>query len=374
MIKVGITGQSGFIGTHIFNYLSLKKEKFELVPSKNEFFLSDNLLTEFVSKCDCIIHLAALNRHNNANTIYDANLELVDKLISALEKSRSKAHIFFSSSTQEERNNVYGRSKKEGREKLVKWAIKNRSGFTGLIIPNVFGPFGKPFYNSVIATFSYQLVKNKVPSIEIDAGLNLIYINELSSIIEDKIKNNLGEIEESFIVPHTYSSNVSGLLSKLNNFKNLYLENGILPELNSTFDINLFNTFRSYINLKTQFPVVYKINTDERGDFVELLKLNCGGQVSFSSTKPGIIRGNHFHIRKIERFSVIKGEALIQLRKIGNSEILNFQLSGNNPSFIDIPVWYTHNIKNIGSSELLTVFWVNEIFNSDDPDTFYEVV
>ncbi|MGD8778952.1 MAG: NAD-dependent epimerase/dehydratase family protein [Ignavibacteria bacterium] len=374
MIKVGITGQAGFIGTHLYNFFSLKENIFELIDFNDKDFEDLNTLKKFVTNCDCIIHLAALNRHNKPEEIYTKNVELVDKLITALEESGSKAHVIFSSSTQEDRDNLYGRSKKQGRQKLAEWARNNKNGFTGLIIPNVFGPFGKPFYNSVISTFSYQLVNNDVPRIEIDADLKLIYINELATIIENKIKNNIGTFEDSFIVLHSFSTNVTGILNKLNSFKSLYLEQGIIPPLESSFDINLFNTFRSYIDLKKLLPFKYKMHTDERGSFVELIKIHSGGQISFSTTKPGIIRGNHFHTRKIERFIVLNGDALVQLRKKGTSEIFSFKLSGKEPSFIDIPVWYTHNIINIGNDELVTLFWINEFYNAEDPDTFYEPV
>lgn len=374
MIKVGITGQQGFIGTHLYNYLLLKKDEFKLIPFRDEIFQSDTALSEFVSKCDCIIHLAAMNRHNDPNTIYSINLELVNKLISALERSKSKAHIIYSSSTQEANDSPYGSSKKIGREILVSWAKKNSTGFTGLIIPNVFGPFGKPFYNSVISTFSYQLVNNEIPSIEIDAELKLIYVNELLKIIEDKINSNSGIVEERFKVPYSYSTNVSGLLSKLKDYKSQYFKEAIIPQLNSTFDINLFNTFRSYIDYNKYYPFQYKMNTDNRGAFVEIMKSNTGGQVSFSITKPGITRGNHFHTRKIERFSIVKGEAIIKLRKYNTDEVIEFRLNGEEPSFIDIPVWYTHNITNSGNKELITIFWINEFYNPEDPDTFYEQV
>ena len=374
MLKVGITGQAGFIGTHLFNWLSLKKNEYKLLPFKDEYFDNKNILKNFTADCDCIVHLAALNRHNDPEVIYNKNLELVDKLIVAMEESGSKAKIIFSSSTQEEKDNVYGRSKKIGREKFALWAQKSGNSFIGLIIPNVFGPFGKPFYNSVISTFSYQLVNDIKPTIEIDADLKLIYINELLTVIEDQIKNIKVELEELYIVPNTFNENVRGILNKLNNFKKLYLEEGIIPSLNSAFDINLFNTFRSYININKFYPVRYKINSDERGSFIELLKLHSGGQVSFSTTKPGITRGNHYHTRKIERFAVIQGTALIELRKIGTNENSKFHLSGDNPSFVDMPVWYTHNISNIGDTDLITVFWINEFYNPEDPDTYFEVV
>ena len=126
--------------------------------------------------------------------------------------------------------------------------------------------------------------------------------------------------------------------------------------------------------MKNFFPFLYKINKDDRGIFVEILKLHSGGQISYSTTKPGITRGNHFHTRKIERFAVIQGEAVIRMRKINTHEIFEFKLDGNNPSFVDMPVWYTHNITNAGSTELITIFWINEFYNPDNPDTFYEEV
>ena len=128
------------------------------------------------------------------------------------------------------------------------------------------------------------------------------------------------------------------------------------------------------MDIENHFPVKLKQSTDERGSFVETIKLNSGGQVSFSTTKPGITRGNHFHTRKAERFAVIKGKARIQLRRIGTDKVLNFELDGNEPSYVDMPVWYTHNITNVGDDDLYTIFWINEFFDPDDPDTFFEKV
>lgn len=374
MIKVGITGQSGFIGTHLYNYLSLFKNDFTLIQFEDKYFETSNLLAEFVSKCDVIIHLAAVNRHYDQEEIYSKNIELVDKLISALSFTKSKASVLFSSSTQENRNNQYGRSKKEGREKLIEWAKNYKNGFIGMVIPNVFGPFGKPFYNSVISTFSYQLINDEIPKIEIDADLNLIYVTKLCEIIRTLILNNTEKIIEEFIIPHTITIRVSDILEKLKVYKENYIVSGIIPKLETDFDRSLFNTFRSYINYKTFYPFYYKKNEDERGIFVETMKLNIGGQVSYSTTKPGITRGNHFHTRKIERFAVIKGNAKIQLRKYNSNEIIEFILNGNDPSFVDMPVWFTHNITNIGDDDLITFFWINEFYNPEDTDTYFEKV
>ena len=143
------------------------------------FSLIEDKLETFVKQCDVIVHLAALNRHNDPQTIYDTNIGLVKKLISALENTGSKPHILFSSSTQEERDNIFGKSKREGREMLAQWAERNGALFTGMVIPNVFGPFGNPYYNSVVATFSHQLTHDEIPKIEMDASLKLIYIGDL---------------------------------------------------------------------------------------------------------------------------------------------------------------------------------------------------
>ena len=371
MLKIGITGQAGFIGTHLFNYLGLQ-EGIERVQFKKEFFQDQKLLCDFVKQCDVIIHLAAMNRHEDPDVIYRTNIGLVQNLINAIESEDVKPHIIFSSSTQEGKDNSYGKSKRDGRNLFIKWANKNGALFTGLIIPNVFGPFGNPYYNSVIATFSYQLTHNEIPKIDIDGSLKLIYVGELAKkiykIIIDK------EIQQDLLIPFNDEVKVSKILDLLEDYKAAYLENNIFPKIDNRFELNLFNTFRSYIDYKSHYPVILKKNTDNRGSFVETVKEMTGGQFSFSTTHPGITRGNHFHTRKIERFAVIKGKAVIELRRIGTNDILHFELDGQRPAFVDMPVWYSHNITNIGSEELLTLFWINEFFDPNDPDTFFEIV
>jgi len=371
MIKVGITGQIGFIGTHLYNTLGLFPDKYTLIPFEDSFFQSEDLLNDFVSQCDVIVHLAAVNRHNEPEWIYNTNIKLVKQLIGSCETTHSKPHIIFSSSTQEERENIYGRSKREGRELFMQWAEKNHSIFSGLIIPNVFGPFGHPYYNSVVATFCHQLTHNEQPKIDIDGEMKLIYVGELVNEILFTINQPFSNTK---YVPHTAVIKVSELLSKLTEINYNYFNTGEIPSLDNNFNRNLFNTFLSYIDYNNFFPYHLKLNTDNRGIFVEAVKLNSGGQVSFSSTKPGITRGNHFHTRKAERFAVIKGKALIKFRRIGTYETLSFELNDKSPSFVDMPIWYTHNITNIGNDELYTLFWINEHFVATDPDTFFETV
>ena len=370
--KIGITGQNGFIGTHLANTLGLYKEKYEIIPFADNYFESEELLHAFVQKCDVIVHLAAVNRHADPAVIYDMNIQLVKKIIEAFKITGSTPHVVFASSTQEERDNPYGRSKKEGRLMLADWADRNGGIVTGMILPNVFGPFGNPYYNSVVATFCHQLTHNENPRIDIDADLKLIYIAELIDEIIKVIDSRLHEPELN--IKHTAESNVTGLLAKLQEYKEKYFENGIFPELITPFEVNLFNTFRCYIDMENHFPVNFKQHTDTRGSFVETVKSELSGQTSFSTTVPGITRGNHFHTRKIERFAVIKGEAEICLRRIGTDKIFRFRLSGKEPAYVDMPVWYTHNITNVGDEELYTIFWINEFYNHNDTDTFFEDV
>jgi UDP-2-acetamido-2,6-beta-L-arabino-hexul-4-ose reductase len=376
MIKIGITGQAGFVGKHIYNTLGLFADKYERIPFEKSFFDDDSKLDSFVKNCDVILHLAAMNRHNDANVIYNTNVELVNKLITSLERTSSKAHVLFSSSTQEERDNLYGKSKKEGRELLVNWAKRNEAQFTGLVIPNVFGPFGHPYYNSVVATFCHQISHGETPKVDSNGNINLIYVGELVAEFIKHIDEAIskGSFANTYIVKHNHEITVLELLDKINNFYNEYQKNGIIPELRSSLDYLLFNTFRCYMPLKTHFPVKFVSHKDPRGAFTEIIRLNGGGQVSFSTTVPQITRGNHFHTRKIERFAVIKGKALIQLRQIGTDEMLDYYLDGEEPAYVDMPIWYTHNIKNIGEEELYTIFWINEFYDPADPDTFFENV
>ncbi len=372
--KIGITGQSGFIGTHLYNTLGLEPEKFQRVPFDRSIFEDSARLEQFVSQCDVIVHLAALNRHNDPRTIYDTNLDLVKHLIQAMESTHSKPHLLFASSIQEEKENPYGRSKKEGRMLLEQWAVQNRACFTGLIMPNVFGPFGHPYYNSVVATFCHQLTHNEQPEIDIDGELKLIYVAELVQTIITHINNPQSTITNHQI-PHTSTIKVSRLLDKLTTYKQAYFDRQIIPEIRDPFDRNLFNTFVCYIDHKSFYPGKLVPHTDQRGSFVEVLKLdNTGGQVSFSTTVPGITRGNHFHIRKFERFAVIKGRARIDLRRVATEEVLSFEMNGEKPSFVDMPIWFTHNITNIGDDEVYTLFWISEFYDPDNGDTYFEKV
>ena len=368
MLKVGITGQVGFVGTHLYNNLGLELEKFDRITFKDDYFDDFSALKSFVKQCDVIVHLAAMNRHESEQVIYDTNIHLVKMLIAAMDAEKVTPQILFSSSTQEECNNFYGKSKKEGRKMFEQWAESKGASFTGLVVPNVFGEFSKPNYNTFISTFAYKLINGEQPIVQVDNKVNLIYVGSLCKFIISQFgKKGIRKVN----VPFDFERRVTDVLYLFEKYKALYFEQGIIPELKDVNEVNLFNTFRSFIPPRIAKLVLH---ADQRGVFVETIKLGIGGQVSFSTTIPGITRGNHYHTRKIERFTVIKGKALIQLRKIGTNNVFNFYLDGKEPSYVDMPIWYTHNIKNIGEDELYAQFWINEWYNPADSDTYFEMV
>lgn len=376
-LRVGVTGQAGFVGYHLYQTLALK-EAITLVPFTRSLFEDTQDMAAFVTQCDVIVHLAAMNRHEDQQVIYDTNVNLVRKLVSACERENVSPHILFSSSSQELKDNLYGKSKKMGKQLFIDWANRSNGTFTSLTIPNVFGPFGKPDYNSVVATFCHKVARNETPNIINDGEVGLIYINDLVAqfiaVIEGSAKRTaIGRHSyELAIAPNTHIK-VSQLLSLLTRYKKDYMGDGIFPSLDDPFEKALFNTFRCYVP-QEHYPVKYTKHTDNRGSFVEIARTETSGQFSFSTTVPGITRGNHYHTRKAERFAVISGKALIQLRKIGTDEVLDYYLDGTSPAYVDMPIWYTHNIKNIGDEELITLFWINEPYNPEDADTYFENV
>ena len=391
-MKIGITGQHGFVGSHLANTLALD-ESLELIPFERDYFEDPEKLREFVGSCDSVVHLAAMNRHPDPEVIYQTNVSLVEKLIAACTTGNHTPHILFSSSTQESQENRYGESKLAGKELFQQWTRESQGRCTSMTIPNVFGPFGKPNYNSVVATFCHKIAHGEQVEVHQDKEIGLIYVNELvceiikamgltpkafpsplsqgetttESVGSNDFKG--GSFRTLTIEPrHFYK--VTEILNLLQQFRKDYMGNGEFPDVEDTFTRALFTTFRCYIP-EDHYPAPFTLHTDPRGSFVEIARTGSKGQFSYSTTVPGITRGNHFQTRKAERFAVIKGKAQIQLRKIGTDRVITYELSGDTPSYVDMPVWYTHNISNVGQEELITLFWINEPYNPEDPDTFF---
>ena len=368
-MRVGITGQSGFIGSHLYSYLKTD-EDVTLIPYQRRFFENAYELDKFLQSCDVVVHLAGANLGPDEE-VYEDNIQLAEGLVSALERTRSTPHLIYSSSTHENRDTAYGRSKHHARQTLSTWAHENDAKFTGLIIPNVYGPFCRPFYNSVVATYCYQLTHGQEPEIKEDQPIGLIYIDDVLQKIHRVI---LYELEsDEMLVPPNLEMKMSDLLDKLQGFKQQYIEEKVIPDLSDPFDLKLFNTFRSHIE-PGHYPVPHDVKQDHRGYLFEAIRALNQGQAFLSTTKPGVERGNHYHRRKVERFSIVKGRALVQLRRVGTKTIQDYFLDGEKPSYIDIPVLQTHNLINVGEEELIMLFWTSELYNPEDPDTYYEMV
>jgi len=368
--KIGITGMAGFVGTHLRDRLT-RDTAFEILPYEDSFYDNPEKLIAFVENADIIVHLAGVNR-DEPQVVYEKNIELMSTLLSVVDASDNTPYILFSSSTQIDRDNEYGRGKKRAMELLEQWSTGRGTSAVSMVVPNVFGDGGRPFYNSVVATFCYQVAHGQEPTIKQDGQMTMIYINDLVEEIYRLIQNPPGGYHIEHI-PARAEIKVSEVLALLKKYKDYFYGSGMVPAINSAFERDLYNTFITYMDA-ADWERNLTLNTDERGSFVEVFKLENGGQVSFSTTKPGITRGNHYHIRKNEKFCVVSGQASIKLRRIGTDKVIEYLVSGDKPAWVEMPIYHTHNITNAGTAELVTLFWINEHFNPDDPDTFFEEV
>jgi len=369
-LNVGITGMIGFIGSHLRDRL-LREENVSIVPFEDSYFEDIEKLRGFLSDSNVVVHLAAMNR-GDADEIYNVNVGLVSKLVSQMEVLQVTPHVIFSSSIQSMLDNPYGCSKKEGERIFEEWSNKNNAPVTILTIPNVYGDGCRPHYNSAVATFCHELTHGGKPEILKDKELGLVYINELTEIIWEKILNSPTGFE-NVKIKGTVTAKVSEILTLLEKFKEYYFQKKAVPTFKSKFEQNLYNVFLTYID-EPYYHQEPTIHSDSRGMLFEIIKQEQGGQIFYSTTKPGIVRGNHYHTRKIEKFCVVQGEAIIRLRRIGTDRIIEYRVSGQNPGIVDMPIFYTHNIENVGEGDLHTLFWTNELYDPDDSDTFYEEV
>jgi UDP-2-acetamido-2,6-beta-L-arabino-hexul-4-ose reductase len=250
---------------------------------------------------------------------------------------------------------------------IQSWCQQYGGKFHNLRIPNVFGPFCKPNYNSFIATFCDIISKGESPEIINNTTVNLIYVND----VVEEFKNCIEGESKPFKTTEIGVSDVAELLTY---FNNCYFDDGRIPDLNNDFDRNLFNTFISYIPTDKRL-LKTELHNDERGSLTELVKVDSSeGQVFFSTTNKGYVRGQHFHIRKFERFCVVDGKAVIRIRKMGSDKVCEYKVSGEDIKVIDMPVLHTHNLENVGQRQLTTVFWISEIYDDKNPDTFFEEV
>lgn len=369
-MKLAITGANGFLAYHLRCHL-LKFKDFQVSLISQADFQQESVLAEKVKNVDAIVHLAGVNRGSD-NEVFEGNIRAAEILVKALAWNSNKPYLIFSSSTHIFQDSFYGRAKKQCGEIFSTWSKQSGSSFTELVLPHIYGEGGKPFYNSAIATFCHQVVNNETPQIKVDIELNLVHAGEVALQIIELLQRPVAQQKYEQVMMNGEKILVSAVLTKIQNLYRSYKE-GIIPRFETAFDLKLFNTIRSYMFPKG-YPIMLKLHTDQRGTLFEAVKTEHGGQAFLSTTKPGITRGEHYHFQKIERFCVIQGEALIQIRKLHAKDVHEFKVNGAEPCFVDMPTLHTHNITNTGSSELLTLFWSHQIFDPNNPDQYPEPV
>jgi UDP-2-acetamido-2,6-beta-L-arabino-hexul-4-ose reductase len=366
-MKIGITGANGFLGFHLRAFLYAQGRD-EVRLATRETFADPAALDGFVRDLDGVAHLAGVNRGDEAG-LEAANASLASELVAAFRRTGARPSLAFANSTHIERETGYGRGKRAAAERLAEWAADAGTWFANFVLPNIFGEFGRPFYNSVVATFCHQLANGHTPEIHVDAELELMHAQVVASYCAEALTQDKCGM---FRLPGE-TIRVSELLERLRYMHGRYAVAKVIPDLSDPLDLRLFNTLRSYL-YPGHYPVSLDLRSDARGSLFEAVKAMQGGQTFLSTSHPGITRGNHYHLRKVERFLVVSGNAEIRVRKLFSGDLKTFVVSGNVPCYVDMPAFHTHSITNVGTDELLTLFWSNEIFDPADADTFTEAV
>lgn len=364
MTSYTLTGANGFLGWHTRCAIAEKKAEFKSFKLGKKYLEND--AAKALNETDTLIHIAGVNR-GSEEEVFNGNILFAEQVRKSLFSiTTPPSTIVFANSIQANNGSNYGESKKRAAEILQRTAEELGINFRNILIPNVFGEHGQPFYNAVTSTFCHQLSTGEKPEIQRNSDLSLVHAQDVADFLIGSITNKqFSELEVRI--------DVKNLLRQLSEISITY-KYGDIPDLSNRFSKNLFNTYRSYL-LPNNVQFSLEKKNDNRGAFFEIVRVWGGqGQSSFSTTYPGITRGEHFHRRKIERFTVLSGKAKISMRKMFSNDVLSFEVEGNNPVSIDMPTMWTHNITNIGNEILYTSFWINEIFDPEVPDTIYEKV
>ena len=368
-MKVLITGTDGFIAKNLIVTLT-KMPHIEILKYSKKNSLEE--LEELLIKSDFVFHLAGVNRPQNSEEFYEGNSNLTKKIVDILVKKDNKIPILLSSSSQVGSDNDYSKSKKEAEEIVENYAKMYNLPCFIYRLPNVFGKWSKPNYNSVVATWCYNITRD----IEIQVNnakteLTLVYIGDVihAFINHLYVNNHKNLFYEIKIVYKKTLGEIKELLMMFKDSRGTLL----IPNIAKGFERVLYATYLSYLP-HDKFSYKLSGHEDARGTFYEILKTLDSGQLGISTTKPGITRGNHYHNTKNEKFLVIKGKALIELRDIFSDEIIHYNVEGSELEIVEMIPGYTHNIKNTGDGEMVLLIWANESYNPDKPDTnFLEV-
>lgn len=382
-MNILITGAKGFVGKNLVEALKCVKDgkdKTRGIASDLEIYEYDidtdeSLLDIYCEKADFVFNLAGVNRPKDQSEFMSGNFGFASKLLEALERHNNKCPVMLSSSIQAALDNPYGQSKKAGEDLFFDYSKRTGAKVLVYRFPNLFGKWCRPNYNSAVATFCHNIA-NDLPITVNDRSvmMNLVYIDDVVNEMINALGGKENRDGDFCSVPVVHKINLSEIADMLYTFHN-QPQTLVMPEIpDNSFEKKLYSTYLSYLpKEKAAFPL--KMNVDDRGSFTELLKTEKCGQFSVNISKPGITKGQHWHNTKWEFFIVVSGRGLIQQRKIGTDEVLNFEVSGDNIEAVHMLPGYTHNIINLSDKEnLVTLMWANEQFNPARPDTFFEVV
>ncbi|NMB98533.1 MAG: capsular polysaccharide biosynthesis protein CapF [Clostridiaceae bacterium] len=366
-MKILVTGAKGFIGKNLIaelknrNYTDIFEYDVETNP---------DLLDKYCKEADFVFHLAGVNRPKDESEFMEGNFGFTSTLLEKLKKYGNICPVMISSSIQAKLDNPYGRSKKAGEDLLLDYSKETGAKVLIYRFPNVFGKWCRPNYNSAIATFCHNIAHGLPITVnDPKVVMNLVYIddvvNELINALEGK-ENRVGDFCE---VPVVYTVALGKIVDLIYSFKKSREERSI-PDMSDEFTKKLYSMYLSYLP-EDQFSYELKMNVDNRGSFTEFIRTQDRGQVSVNISKPGITKGNHWHHTKNEKFLVVSGRGVIRFRKVDSDEVIEYFVSGDKLEVVDIPTGYTHNIENLGDTDMVTIMWANESFDPEKPDTYY---
>ena len=377
-MKILVTGAKGFIGKNLV--AELLNRGFEDIL-QYDADTEKELLKVYASECDFVFHLAGINRPKDESEFMKGNFGFTKELLNALKESGNTVPVLVSSSIQAELENPYGVSKKAGEELVFEYSRQTGARVFVYRLPNVFGKWCRPGYNSVVATFCHNIAHDLPITVNDEKTLlRLVYIDDvtesfiasMNSVISGKA--NIEEEEENRYcsVPVTASITLGELAKTIQGFKHTR-QDYFIPDIATELKKKLYSTYLSYLP-KEDFSYPLNMHIDERGSFTEFLKAEGFGQVSVNVVKPGIVKGNHWHHTKNEKFLVVKGRGLFQFRKYGEEEVTEYHVSGDKLCVVDIPTGYVHNIVNEGEEDMVVIIWANEVFDPGKPDTYRDEV
>lgn len=366
-MNILVTGANGFVGKNLISQLKNKGyENISRVTRETDI----TTLEQYAKKCQFVFHIAGVNRPSHKEEFKEGNEGFTVNLLKFLKKYNNKSPILFTSSIQAERDNPYGNSKRACEDTLFSYSRETGVNTYIYRLPNLFGKWCRPNYNSVVATFCYKIARDQPIEIhDLEKKLTMCYIDDLLAEFF-RAFHGKPTLEGDFCtVPVTHEIKLGELADKLYSFK-ANRDSLVMPSLEKELDKCLYSTFLSYLE-EDNFSYRLKKNSDNRGWLAEFIKSKELGQFFISKTKPGVTRGNHWHHTKVEKFLVIQGEATIRFRKIDSDKIIEYKVDGEVPEVVDIPVGYTHSIKNTGKEDVITLFWACEIFDPNKPDTYF---